>query len=95
MNRFFVGENIYRFEQDMEDLDLGRLGKRKSKTYTNPGLLLEVINEEGWHGEGNRYYQGIIKQLGLWEKFLILHPPLVEEKTYVDFLIKEKPYGKW
>ena len=95
IDRCFVEENILPFEQDKYDLMIGKLGKRKSITYTNPSLLLEVINEEGWHGEGHRYYQGIIKQLGLWDKFLILNPPLTDEYTYFNFLVNEKPFGKW
>lgn len=94
IDEFFAKEKIFPLEQDMDDLYGGNLGKRKSITYTNPSLLLETIQEEGWHGEGNRYFRGLTKTLGLWEEFTKDHFPLSGDGVYQKFLNEKKPNEK-
>ena len=95
MDESFAKKNIFPLEQDMEDLYVGNLGKRKSITYTNPSLLLETIIEEGWHVQESSYFRGLIRSLGLWEEFTKEHFPSSPEQVYRKFLDRKRPNEKF
>jgi len=70
MNILFAEENMPPLEKHMDYLRTGYFGERKSRSYTNPILLLEAIKEEGWNGEGEKYLRAVAKRLGIWQKML-------------------------
>ena len=94
ISRLFAEENIPQLEQEMDDLRVGRFGKRKSRQYTNPLRLLEAIKEEGWHGKGVEYLRKVSKQLGLFEKFYEMKG-VGSEEHLASLLRRYAPNEKW
>ena len=70
INRSFAEENMPPLEQDIDDLQSGYFGKRKSFTYTNHSFFLNAVKEKGWQGEGEKYMRDVAKRFGIPGKFV-------------------------